>query len=416
MDVPRTTAPGQSKRRAAIIAALVVVVVVAAVALAQMRPAGAPVTRSSVMTDTVKRGTLVRAIRGSGTLVPEQLRWVAAATAGQVEKILVQPGTRVTADTVILELSEPQQLQAAADAEWQLRGAEADYESLKASLELERLSQEAAHAQLRAELENARLRADSDAQMAKEGIVADLNRKMSATNLEQLQRRVAIDDHRLALNTASLQSRLAAQRAAVEMRRALYTLRKSEVDALRVRAGIDGVLQQTTVNVGQRVAAGAQLARVAQPEQLKAEIQIAEAQAKDVYVGAPAVIDTHNGLVAGVVSRIDPAARQGSVTLDIRITAPLPKGARPDLTVEANIELGRVADALNVARPVGAQEQSSGAVFKVIDGGRAAQRVHVTFGLASADSIQITQGLQVGDEIVVSDTSTWDQNERIEFK
>jgi HlyD family secretion protein len=416
MDVPRTQSPGRSKRRILIIAILVTLAIVAAVALAQLRPAGAPVTRTSVMTDTVKRATLVRNIRGSGTLVPENLRWIAAATAGQIEKVVVQPGTRVTADTVVIELSDPQQVQAAADAEWQLRGAEADLESLKASLELEQLAQQAAHAQLRAELESARLRAESDAQMAKQGIVADLSRKMSATNLEQLERRVALDDQRLALTTSSLQSRLAAQRAAVEMRRALYALRKSEVDALRVRAGIDGVLQQVSVTAGQRVAAGTPLARVAQPEQLKAEIQIAEAQAKDVYIGAPATVDTHNGMVAGVVSRIDPAARQGSVTLDIRITAPLPKGARPDLSVEAMIELGRVADALQVARPVGAQEQSSGTVFKVVDNGRAAERVQVAFGVSSADSIQITQGLQVGDEIVVSDTSNWDKFARIEFR
>lgn len=415
MDVPRNQ-PSRSKRRIAIAIALVVVAVIAAVALAQLRPAGSPVSRSSVMTDTVKRATLVRSIRGSGTLVPENLRWVAAATAGQIEKVLLQPGTRVAADTVIIELSDPQQLQAAADAEWQLRGAEADYQSLKASLELEQLGQQAAHAQLRAELESARLRAASDAEMAKQGIVADLTRKMSSTNLDQLEHRVALDDQRLALTTSSLQSRLAAQRAAVEMRRALFTLRKSEVDALRVRAGIDGVLQQVTVTAGQRVAAGTPLARVAQPEQLKAEIQIAEAQAKDVYVGAAATVDTHNGLVAGVVSRIDPAARQGSVTLDVRITAPLPKGARPDLNVEATIELGRVADALQVARPVSATEQAGGVAWKLVDHGRAAERVPVTYGLSSADSIQITQGLQVGDEIVVSDTSNWDKFTRIEFK
>lgn len=417
MDIQRTSPARGWKWRVAVMAVLATVVLVVAVAVAQLRPAGAPVRRASVMTDTVKQGPLVRTVRGGGRLVPEQLRWVAAVTDGQVERILVQPGTRVTAGTVLIELSHPRQLQAALDAEWQLRGAEADYESLKASLELERLNQQAAHAQLRAELENARLRADSDAQMNREGIVADITRKVSATNADELRRRLGIDEIRLQVTAASLQSRLASQRAEVEMRRALYNLRRAEVDALRVRAGIDGVLQQVTVDVGQRVAAGAALARVAQPERLKAEIRIAEAQARDVAVGMPATIDTHNGVVSGVVARIDPAARDGAVVVDIRTVEALPRGARPDLNVEATIELGRLASALRVARPVGAEEQTKGTVYKLVDGGRAAERIRVGFGLTAADTIQITAGLRAGDEIVVSDPSAWDDKyERIEFQ
>jgi HlyD family secretion protein len=416
MDIPRISETRPRTRRFIILGTLLAIVVVATVAIAQLRPAGAPVARAAVMTDKVVRGPLVRTVRGGGRLVPEQFRWLAAVTAGRVDKILVQPGTHVTADTVIVELSDPQQLQAALDAQWDVRAAEADYQSLKAALEMEKLNQQAGHAQLRAEWENARLRAEADAQMAKEGLVADITRKVSSRNAEELGRRVGIDEHRLAVTGASLQSRLAAQSAELEKRRALYNLRRAEVEGLRVRAGINGVLQVVSVEAGQRVAAGTTLARVVQPERLKAEIRIPEALARDVRVGEPAKIDTHNGIVAGLVSRIDPAAREGAVTVDITTTEPLPRGARPDLTVEATIELGRVADALTVSRPVGAQEQSDGVVFKLVDGGRAAERTRVSFGVSSADAIQITKGLAAGDEIVISDTSAWERHERVEFK
>jgi HlyD family secretion protein len=416
MDIPRPSKPRRVRTRVLLIALVAAVVIVATVAIAQLRPAGAPVNRSSVMTATVVRGTLVRSVRGPGRLVPEQFRWVAAITDGRIDKILVQPGTRVTADTVVLELSDPTQSQEAVDAEWQLRAAEADYETLKAALAQERLSQEAAYAELRGNFENARLRADSDAQMAKEGIVADLTRKVSATNAEQLQRRLTIEERRLSVGRASLESRLAAQRAEVEQRRALYRLRRGQVDALRVRAGIEGVLQEVRVEAGQRVTAGTTLARIVQPERLKAEIRIGESEARDVHTGNLAAISTPNGIVSGVVSRVDPAAREGSVTVDLRTTSPLPAGSRPDLSVEATIELGRLTDVLSVTRPVGAREHATGTVFKLVEGGRAAERVAVAFGVTSSESIQITKGLRAGDEIVISDAAAWDKDRRIEFK
>lgn len=415
MDIQRT--PNKRRlTRGVIIAVLVVLGLVVTAALAQLRPAAPQVKRASLMTDRVKQGTLLRTVRGSGRLVPQESRWTAAATNARVEKILVEPGTRVSADTVIIELSDPQQQQQALNAQWQLRAAEADYESLRATLEVERLNQQAANAALRAEFESARLRAESDEQMAKQGIVADLTRRVSATNSESLQRRLAIDEHRLKVTTTTLQSRLAAQKAEVEQQRAMYALMKNQVDSLRVAAGIDGVLQEVAVEVGQRVSAGATLARVVQPERLKGEIRIAEARARDLVLGQVATIDTYNGKVSGVVSRIDPAAREGSVTVDIRTTAPLPAGARPDLTVEAVIELGRVNDTVSVAPPVGAQENSTGTVFKLTNGGRTAERVRVTFGQSSADSIQVTQGLSAGDEIIVSDAAQWEKYDRIELK
>ena len=416
MDIARSPETHKSRRRFIILGVLIAIAVVATVAIAQLRPAGLPVSRSAVMIDKVARGPLVRTVRGGGRLVPEQFRWLAAVTAGRVDRILVQAGTRVTADTVILELSDPQQQQAALDAQWDVRAAEADYESLKAALEMEKLNQQAAHAQLRAEWENARLRAEADAQMAKEGLVADITKKVSTRNSEELGRRVGIDEHRLAVTSASLQSRLAAQRAELEKRCALYNLRRAEVEGLRVRAGIDGVLQVVSVEAGQRVAAGTTLARVVQPERLKAEIRIPEALARDVRIGEPAKIDTHNGIVSGVVSRIDPAASEGAVTVDISTSESLPLGSRPDLSVEATIELGRIADALTVSRPVGSQEGSNSTVFKVTEGGRSAARVRVSFGVSSADAIQIIKGLEAGDEIVISDTSAWEKHERVEFK
>jgi HlyD family secretion protein len=415
MDIQRTPPP-RRRKRSVIAAAVIILIVLATVALAQLRPAAVPVSRASIMTDVVKRGTLLRSVRGSGRLVPEASRWLAASTDARVEKVLVQPGTRVTAETIIIELSDPQQQQQALDAQWQLRAAEADYESLKASLEVERLNQQAANAQLRAEVENARLRAESDERMAKEGIVADLTRRQSSTNSESLQYRFELDTHRLRVTNETLQSRLAAQKATVEQRRALYMLRQNQLNSLGVRAGIDGVLQDIAVEVGQRVASGSTLARVVQPEKLKAEIRVPEARARDLAVGQSATIDTYNGKVAGVISRIDPAAREGAVTVDISITAPLPAGARPDLSVEAVIELGRLTNAMSVARPAGVQDKSSGHVFKLVDGGKAAERISVSFGQSSADAIEITQGLTAGDEIIVSDTSAWQKYEKIEIK
>jgi HlyD family secretion protein len=406
MDITR--AP-ESKKRMRIIGIAVIAIagILTTVALARLKPAAPSVERASIVIAGVERGAFTRAVRGSGTLVPENIRWIAAATDARVERIVVQPGTVVRADTVILELSDPQQQQSASDASWQLRAAEAAYQAAEAELESERLDREAAAAQLRAEYEQARLRARADAELEKAGLAATITRQLSQSAADELARRVEIDERRRKSLASSQRARLAALAAQVEQARALNGLRRQQTDALVVRAGIDGVLQQVGVQAGQRVTAGTNLARVAEPTHLQAEIRVAEGQAKDVAVGQVATIDTHNGVVNARVARIDPAVRDGSVLVDLTITGPLPAGARPDLSVDATIELQRVAQAVFVARPVSVQELSTGSLFKIT--GSEAHRVRVEFGRASAETIEIRSGLQPGDSVIVSDTTNFER-------
>lgn len=413
MDIVRTP---ETKRipRAAIIAAAVVIVI-ATIALARLRPAAIPVDRSSILTDTVRRGPMAREVRGSGVLTPVDVRWIAAATDARVERIVVQPGSAVRADTIIVELSDPQQQQAGVDAEWQLRAAQADYETTRAQLESERLDREASVARLRSEFEQARLRAQADAELERQGLAAAITRRMSQTSADELARRLALEEQRLRVTASSQTSRLASQRAQVEQRRAMFALQQDRTRSLAVRAGIDGVLQQINVQAGQRVAAGTNIARVARPDQLKAEIRIAESQAKDLLLGQHAKLDTHNGVVDARVARIDPSVREGTVTIDLAIAGPLPAGARPDLNVDASIELEQIADALYVSRPVSAREGTRGTAWKVIDGGAAAVKVDVEFGRSSSTAIEIRRGLRAGDEVIVSDTSAFDAHDRIQI-
>jgi HlyD family secretion protein len=416
MDIVRPSVRRLPVKNLVILTAAGLVVLVAAVIFTRMRPAAAPVEKASVVIDTVRRGAMTREVRGTGTLVPETIRWISAATEARVERVTAQAGTIVTADTVIMELSDPQQQQAARDAEWQLRAAEAELLSTQAQLETERLDRESAAAELNAEAEQARLRAAADAELQRNGLVANITRQLSQTTADQYKRRVQLADERLRATHASQGARLAGLRAQVEQRRALYDLRRQQTAALTVRAGIDGVLQQVTAQAGQRVSAGANLARVAQPDKLKAEIRIAETQAKDIAVGQHAKIDTRNGIVDAVVARVDPAVREGTVTVDLRIDAPLPAGARPDLSVDATVQLDRIADAVYVSRPVGTAEGAAGSVFRLVDAGAAAEKVNVQFGRASATTIEIRSGLQPGDQVIVSDSSPFDRNDRIELK
>ncbi|HYH10505.1 MAG TPA: efflux RND transporter periplasmic adaptor subunit [Thermoanaerobaculia bacterium] len=411
MDISRSQNPSKKWRRYAGIGAIVVALIVATVAFATLKPAAPSVERTSVVIDTVQSGPFTRAIRASGTLVPENVRWIAAATDARVERIVVQPGTAVTADTVILELSDPQQQQSASDATWQLRAAEAAYEAARAELESERLDREAAAARLRAEAEQARLRAKADADLEKAGLAASITRQLSQSAADELGKRVQIEERRVATLATSQRARLATLAAQVEQARALSSLRTQQRDALIVRAGIDGVLQQVGVQAGQRVAAGTNLARVAEPNRLKAEIRVAEVQAKDVAVGQNAIIDTRNGIVKARVARVDPAVSDGSVVVDLTIVDALPAGARPDLTVDATIELQRVPQTLFVGRPVSVQENANGTLFRV--SGNEAQRVKVTFGRASADAIEVKSGLRPGDQVIVSDVTSYEQHDRL---
>jgi HlyD family secretion protein len=349
-------------------------------------------------------------------LTPVDIRWIAATTDARVERIVAQPGTVVKADSVIIELSDPQQQQAGRDAEWQLRAAVADYEAMRAQLESERLDREAAVARLRSEREQARLHAEADAELERAGLAAKITRKISQTTSDELDRRLAIEETRLRVSASSQRSRLAAQQAQVEQRRAMAELQQDRTRSLQVRAGIDGVLQQINVQAGQRITAGTNIARVARPDQLKAEIRVAEMQAKDLAAGQRAKIDTRNGIVDAHVVRVDPAVREGTVTVDLAFDGPLPAGARPDLTVDATIELDRISDTLYVNRPVNAREEKSGTMWKVVDNGNSAVKVAVEFGRGSSNAIEVRKGLNAGDAVIVSDTSAFDEQERVNLK
>jgi HlyD family secretion protein len=358
---------------------------------------------------------MIRDVRGTGRLVPEEIRWIAAATEGRVEAVRIQPGAAVTADTVILDLANPQQLQAALDAELARRAAEADLRSLEARLEGQLLEQQATLGRVRSEYEQAKLRADADEELARQGLVADINRRISQKSAEELEKRAAFEERRLDALRSSNDAQLAAGRASFDQFAALERLKKNQADSLRVRAGIDGVLQQVSVEVGQQVAPGTSLAKVVRPERLKAELRIAETQARDVTIGLVARIDTRNGIVRGKVSRVDPAAQAGTVTVDVALVDPLPRGARPDLTVDGTIEIERLENALHVNRPVHAEEGATISLFVVGRDGTA-RRTNVAIGRTSVGSAEIVRGLAAGDVVVLSDTSAWDDENQIRLR
>ncbi|HJT18138.1 MAG TPA: HlyD family efflux transporter periplasmic adaptor subunit [Thermoanaerobaculia bacterium] len=393
-----------------------VVVGLATLGLSRLRPAAPEVDKSNLWIGQVERGPMLREVRGSGTLVPVDINWIAAANDARVASILTLAGSSVRPDTVIMDLSNPEQLQREADAKFQLVAAEADYASLKSHLESDRLNEEAAVAQLKAEYEQAKLRADADDEMSKRGVLPEISRRVSRNAADELATRYKLAQQRLTVDRGGIDAQLAAQRAKVDQYRTQYQLQQGQVGLLRVRAGIAGVLQQVNAEVGQRVAAGTILAKVVQPAHLKAAVKIAETQAKDIQLGEKASVDTRNGVVEGHVIRIDPAAENGTVTVDIGLDGPLPKGARPDLNVDGTIELERLANVLYVQRPVHADEEQNGTVFRLDPGGATAQRVSVRFGRSSVNAIQITAGLKEGDRIILSDVSQWDKYDRIRLQ
>jgi HlyD family secretion protein len=417
MDIARPERARQMRIRRTITWVVAAVVVgLATLGLSRLRPAAPEVDKSNLWIGQVERGPMLREVRGSGTLVPVDVNWIAAANDARVARIITLAGSPVEPDTVIMELSNPEQLQREADAKFQLVAAEADYASLKSHLESDRLNDEAAVAQLKAEYEQAKLRADADDDMAKRGVLPELSRRVSRNASDELATRYKLAQQRLAVSGEGIDAQLRAQRAKVDQYRTQYQLQQGQVGLLRVRAGIAGVLQQVNAEVGQRVNAGAILAKVVQPAHLKAAVKIAETQAKDIQLGEKASIDTRNGVVAGHVIRIDPAAENGTVTVDVGLDGPLPKGARPDLNVDGTIELERLANVLYVQRPVHADEEQSGTVFRVDPNGATAQRVNVRFGRSSVSVIQIVSGLKEGDRIILSDVSQWDKYDRIRLQ
>ncbi len=416
MDIPRPSIARQ-KRIRRVIYLVIGLVAIASVTLglSRLKPAAPSVDSGTLWFGTVQRGPMLINVRGLGTLVPEEILWVPSVTDGRVVRRLVLPGTPVKANTVIMELSNPELEQAALDAEFQLKAAEAEHKSLKAQLDSQLLDQRATAATVQSDYRQAKLTADKDEQLAKLGLGAELNVKLSEAKAEALATRTQIEKERVSVSEASAKAQLAAQEAKIAQLRALYELKKSQLDALNVRAGVDGVLQELEVEVGQRVAAGTLLAKVVQPTRLKAQIKIPETQAKDVQIGQRASIDTRNGIIPGHVSRVDPSVQNGTRTVDVRLDGALPKGAVPDLSVEGTVEIENLPDVVYVGRPAFGQPNSTIGIFKVDPDGKGASRVQVKLGRASVTSVEILDGLKPGDKVILSDMSAWDAFNRLKL-
>ena len=417
MDIARPDAKKKKKvRRIAYIAAAVVLIPLVTYALSKLKPAAPTVDSATVWTDTVKRGPMLREVRGLGTLVPETIRLIPAATDGQVVQRNLLPGTPLKADTVILEMSNPELQQTALDAEYQMKGAEANLEQTKALLQNQLMDKRTQAASVSSAYHTAVLDKDTNEQLAANGLVSDLIYKKSQVVEQELAKQDELAQKEVETFSNSIASQVAVQQASLDQKRAMYNLKKSQLDQLKIRPGIDGVLQELDVEVGQKVTQGTVLARVAQPTHLKAQLKIAETQAKDITIGQKASVDTHNGLIAGHVMRIDPAVVNGTVTVDVALDGALPQGARPDLSVEGTIELERLADVLYVGRPVHGEANSTVGLFKVVDDGGAATRVQVQLGRTSVNTVEIVKGLQIGDKVILSDMSAWDNYDRVQLK
>jgi HlyD family secretion protein len=385
------------------------------VGVSRLKPAAPGVERATVWIDAVKRGPMLRDVRGQGTLVPEDIRWIPATTQGRVERIVLRPGTVVTAGSIILELSNPQLDQELQDAVLKLKGAEASLTSLRVQVRNDALAQEAATAAVAADSKKAAMQVEVDEQLSAKGLLPELTLRQARLDAEQLTARYAIAQKQLASYTESNEARLATQESAVAQAQAVVQLKQQQVGELHVRAGLAGVLQVVPVEVGAQVMPGTNLARVADPARLKAELKIPETQAKDVQPGQIANVDTRNGTVAGRVVRVDPSVQNGTVTVDVTFNGPLPKGSRPDLSVDGTVELERLADVLKVGRPASGQEHSAVGLFKLQADG-SASRVQVKLGRTSVNEVEIVSGLSAGDQVILSDMSNWDAVDRIRLQ
>ncbi|HTU49689.1 MAG TPA: HlyD family efflux transporter periplasmic adaptor subunit [Acidobacteriaceae bacterium] len=416
MDIARPDLKKQKLRRQIAWAAVGVVLLAGiTVFVMRLKPAAPTVDRSTVWTDTVKRGNMIRQVRGLGTLVPreDRIRSIPAETDGTVVSIFKLPGALVHPDTVILQLTNPQLMQEAQDATLQLNEAQADYHNTQVSIESALMDRRSTAADINAQYQQAELQARTDKALYKLGVISGLTYSDSQGKADALTTREKLQEEEVAINQKALQTQLAVQKAKVEQARALAELKQREVDDLTVRAGIEGQLIQMPLQMGQHVLVGAELAQIIQPNQLKAQLQIPETQAHDVLNGQPAEIDTHNGVVPGTVTRINPAVVNGTVTVDVQLDGPLPQGARPDLSVDGTIDLQRLHDVLHVGRPAFGNENSTISLFKLDPSGNYANRVAVKVGRASVNEIQILSGLKEGDTVILSDMSRWDNVDRI---
>jgi HlyD family secretion protein len=418
MDIARSESVMRSKRirRYALAGGGLLLVAIATVALSRLKPAAPSVDRATIFTDTVKRGPMLRDVRGIGTLVPETIVVIPAATDGRVEKRYLLPGTLVKADTVILDLTDPQLQQQVLDAQFQVKGAEALLEQTKATLQNQLMDKRTSAASVSSQYRVAQVQQEVDQESVDGGVGRAVDLKKSKIAADELAKQNDLAQKEVETFSNSIDAQLAVQQASLDQKKALYALYKSQVDGLHVRPGIDGVLQELDVDVGQRVTQGTALAKVAQPSQLKAALQIAETQAKDIQIGQKASIDTHNGVIPGHVIRIDPAVLNGTRTVDVKLDGPLPSGAVPQLSVEGTIELERLADVLNVGRPVHGDENSTVGLFKVVENGQAAVRVQVELGRTSVNAVEVKKGLETGDQLILSDMSAYENVDRVQLK
>ena len=417
VDIARPSSVKRQKkiRRAIYGAGALLLIVLISVGVSRLKPAAPGVDRATVWIDTVKRGSMIRQVRGSGTLIPEDIRWIPATTQGRVERILLRPGAEVKPDTVILEMSNPDLQQSVKDAQLAFQSAQAGFLNKKADLESQYLSQQAEAATIEANYRQAALDLEANEQLQKDGLVSELTVKLKRTQANDQQNRLKIAQQRLKMTEEGLKSQLAPQEAEVNQRRAAYELSLTKIDDLRVKAGMNGVLQLVQVERGAQVSPGTNLVRVADPTNLKAEVRIAETQTKDLRVGQAAEIDTRNGVVQGRVSRIDPASSNGTVGVDVILEGELPAGARPDLSVDGTIRIEKLDDVIYVGRPAFGQDEGNISIFKLMPTGEAV-RTNVKLGRSSVNTIEIKDGLQPGDQVILSDMSTYDQFDRIQLK
>ena len=418
MDIKR---PAKSKLKKRIRNGVLIVIGLVAiggitVGLTKLKPAAPTLDRSTAVIDTVKRGQMLVKVRGNGTLVPQLTRWVPAPAEGRLEKILVEPGVEVSTDTVIFELTNPQMEQQAIDADFQMKAAQADLDNLRVRLESEGMTQQSAIASINAEYSQAKMQLETDEILGKQGLVPLILLKVARVRVQDLANRLKVEQQRLVISSKATKAQMNAQQARIQQLSALAGLRKGQVDALKVRAGTNGVLQQVSVQVGQQVTPGFNMARVADPASLKAELRIAETQIKDVKIGQPVEVDTRNGIIQARVSRIDPAAREGTFVVDAELIGPLPTSARPDLSVDGTIELARLDNVLNVGRPAFGQGQQTVGMFKLSADGQEATRTQVALGRNSVSTIEIVSGLREGDQVILSDTSAWDNYNHIRVR
>jgi HlyD family secretion protein len=413
VDIARPSQARKKKiRRILYGSAALLVITLITVGVSRLRPAAPSVERATVWIDVVKRGPMLRQVRGSGTLVPEEIRWIPSTTQGRVERILLRPGANVKADTVILELTNPELQQSVKEAQLAFQSAQAAYQNRKTELERDLLNQQSDVASIEALYKDAALTLEANEQLFKDGLVSQIQLKQFQSRADELKNRLTIGKKRLEMQTAGITSQVAPQEADVDQRRAAYELRLHQLDDLKVKAGMTGVLQEVPVERGAQVGPGANLARVADPTNLKAELRIAETQTKDIRIGQSAEVDTRNGVVKGRVARIDPKSTGGTVGVDVILEEALPPGARPDLSVDGTIQLERLDNVIYVGRPAFGQENSSVGLFKLNADGEAV-RTTVKLGRSSVNQIEILEGLQPGDQVILSDMSAQDSYDRI---